>query len=357
MSAIELSRLAECEEIIEQGLQTFYDVGTALIEIRNGRLYRADYPTFEEYCQERWGFSDRNALYYMQAATVIDNIQNSKSSSSLPLNVNQTVALSKLKTPEQQQEAWQKAVETAPNGSVTGAHVKRVVDEMLGKAPDAVEDVVASPTALNIDFETGEILQTELEPEPFNYKRDMKSNRAGIVYEPQGYDACQTPPYAIDPLLPYLTRGQIIWEPARGEGHLVEAFYDAGFKEVVTSDMLTGENFFEYEPVERWDCIITNPPYSLKFEWLERCYELGKPFALLVPVEMLGAGKAQELMQQHGFEIMLLSRRVDFKMPNAGWSGAGSQFPVMWLCWNLLPQPVVFGDIPIEVKKAWHNAQ
>lgn len=32
--------------------------------------------------------------------------------------------------PSQQREVWQKAVETAPNGKVTGAHVQKVVEEM-----------------------------------------------------------------------------------------------------------------------------------------------------------------------------------------------------------------------------------
>ena len=37
------------------------------------------------------------------------------------------------------------------------------------------------------------------------------------------------------------------------------------------------------KPVQ-FDCIITNPPFSLKQEFLQRCYELGKPFALLLPL-------------------------------------------------------------------------
>ena len=190
-----------------------------------------------------------------------------------------------------------------------------------------------------------------------NYKLDTKRTVPRNVYEPQGYDACQTPPYALEPLLPYIRNDMTIWESAAGEGSLVEAFYDAGIKRVLISDMLSGENFLEYEPGERWDCIITNPPYSLKYDFLARCYELGTPFALLVPVEIIGSGKAQALMQQYGFEIMLLSRRVDFKMPNAGWSGSGSPFPTLWLCWQLLPAPIMFGDISLDVKKAFHNGR
>jgi hypothetical protein len=188
----------------------------------------------------------------------------------------------------------------------------------------------------------------------FDYKRDGKTNHASDEYIPQGFDACQTPAYALDPLLPYLKREWAIWEAAAGEHRLVEALYDAGYSEanVIPSDLLTGQNFFEYEP-DNWDCLVTNPPYSLKYKWLERCYALGKPFALLVPVETLGSKAAQDLIQKFGFEMLLLDSRVDFEMPNKGFEGS-AQFPVMWLCWRLLPQQVLFGSIS-EAKKQFKN--
>ncbi len=243
---------------------------------------------------------------------------------------------------------YQSAVERADIGRTTAHNWQRIASIPQSDFEQHIETAKAEREELTT---AGTVRLAK----QFDYKRDTKSNHAGNVYEPQGYDACQTPPYAIDPLLPYLNSNHTIWEPAAGEQHLVEAFYDAGFDRVLVSDMLTGQNFLEYEPDERWDCLITNPPYSIKYEFLARCYELGKPFALLVPVEFMGSGKAQARLQHHGFEIMLLSRRVDFKMPNAGWGGAGAQFPTFWLCWNLLPEPIMFGDITLEAKKAFHS--
>lgn len=40
--------LEENEAIIERGLATFVEVGTALAEIRDNRLYRESHGTFEE---------------------------------------------------------------------------------------------------------------------------------------------------------------------------------------------------------------------------------------------------------------------------------------------------------------------
>jgi hypothetical protein len=180
-----------------------------------------------------------------------------------------------------------------------------------------------------------------------------KKSRKADQYTPQGHDLCQTPAYAVEPLLKYLNPGGIIWEPAMGEGHLVNALLKARFC-VERSDLQTGQNFFEYSP-HAWDCIVTNPPYTLKFEWLARCYELGKPFALLVPVETIGAGAAQRLMERYGYEIMLLDKRVDFKMPNKGWRSQ-AQFPVLWLCWKMLRSPVVFGKLN-KPRKSVHPEQ
>ena len=48
--------------------------------------------------------------------------------------------LTKLKdNPDQQKEAWQKAVETAPEGKVTAAHVSKVVNELTGNIAEKKE--------------------------------------------------------------------------------------------------------------------------------------------------------------------------------------------------------------------------
>jgi hypothetical protein len=146
------------------------------------------------------------------------------------------------------------------------------------------------------------------------------------------YDCCGTPFYGVMPLLPYLPPAALIWEPAAGEG-LMAGVLRTRFP-VVATDILGGVDFFDSEPA-RWDVLVTNPPYTLKYQWLERCYLLGKPFALLMPVEVLGASRAQNLFQRYGVEILFLNRRVDFKMPVRGYDGSGAQFPVAWFTYGL----------------------
>lgn len=156
--------------------------------------------------------------------------------------------------------------------------------------------------------------------------------------KPGRLDNCQTPPYALEPVFSVFWQHDMVWEPAAGEGYMVRALasYDFG---VVGSDILKDgrwdyHDFLEDDPsmyIEMCDCIVTNPPYSRKIEWLQRCIEIELPFALLLPVETLGSRGFLELDRGTGLSIIFMYPRVDFKMPDAGWGGGGAQFPVCWV--------------------------
>jgi hypothetical protein len=143
---------------------------------------------------------------------------------------------------------------------------------------------------------------------------------------------CQTPPHALKPILPYLDRLVPIWEPACGEGLLVTELHMRDFN-VMGTDIIYGQDFFTYDYKyifgNRKFCIVTNPPYSVIYPWIARCYEIGMPFALLMKLETLGAAKAQKLFAS-GMELILMNKRINFKMPNLGWTGKGAHFPSAW---------------------------
>jgi hypothetical protein len=186
-----------------------------------------------------------------------------------------------------------------------------------------------------------------------------RSNISGEHAEdqPDPRDRCQTPDYAIDPLLPFLRPEWTIWEPACGEGLLVDALYDGGMSDIFSGDLLTGQDFLKgYTPKESWDVIVTNPPYSTKYDFLARAYALGKPFALLMPIDTFGSKAAQALFKEHGIEVIFMNERVDFKMPEKGWDGDGAHFSTAWFCWQLgLGQDMTFADTT-EGKKVFVKA-
>ena len=146
-------------------------------------------------------------------------------------------------------------------------------------------------------------------------------------------DRCQTPPYAMTPLYPYISTDKVILEPAAGQGLMAATLTSHGYK-VITGDIETGQDFFKHT-YTNWDVLVTNPPYSIKYKWLDRCIELGKPFALLMPGETIYAQKYAKHALKFGFEVLAPSARINFKMPNMGWGGRGSTFPTAWFTYGL----------------------
>ena len=152
-------------------------------------------------------------------------------------------------------------------------------------------------------------------------------------------DEMQTPKEAIHCLLPYLKKEWIIWECAWGKGSLAKHFRNKGFEVI-------GDNrdFIKDKPMLTHQIIITNPPYSKKEEFLQRCYELGKPFALLLPLTALEGKKRGELYRKYGIQLIIPNKRINFITPSG--KGSGSWFATAWFTWKLnLPQQLNFVDL------------
>jgi hypothetical protein len=124
----ELERL---EGIINKNLQSFYELGNALREIRDKRLYRdvLGFDTFEEYCKMKWGMGRNYINRYISSSDVVNNLV---TMGTRPTNERQARPLTRLE-PEQQIEAWRKVVEIAPEGKITAALVTRVVKQIEKK--------------------------------------------------------------------------------------------------------------------------------------------------------------------------------------------------------------------------------
>lgn len=118
------------EQVIEKGLETFYEVGQSLMFIRENRLYRKDFKTFEEYCQEKWGRSRSWANKVISASEVAGFIGNGEH---VPQNQRQVQPLTKLDTPEQQAEAWENAVANSESGKPTAKEVAVEVEKLQEK--------------------------------------------------------------------------------------------------------------------------------------------------------------------------------------------------------------------------------
>lgn len=121
----ESHELERCEVVIKQGLETFIEVGQALMVIRDKRLYRVGYRTFEDYCQEKWSIKRANAYRLIEAAQVITHL--SPIGDILPKSESQTRPLTYLE-PEIQKEVWNTVVKTHGE-NITAAKVQTIVND------------------------------------------------------------------------------------------------------------------------------------------------------------------------------------------------------------------------------------
>ena len=74
MSLRESQRLEELEKTIARGQKTFVEVGRALAEIRDLRLYKREYGGFAEYCEKKWGWSKPYCTQLITAAAVVESL-------------------------------------------------------------------------------------------------------------------------------------------------------------------------------------------------------------------------------------------------------------------------------------------
>ena len=155
-------------------------------------------------------------------------------------------------------------------------------------------------------------------------------------------DEFYTPESAILPLLKYLPKNIKIWECTDfGQSEITRILREKGYQVISTHkrifDFLTDKPDFDF------DMIITNPPYSLKDQFIEKCYQYNKPFALLLPITALEGIKRGGLYRTYGLQLIVLDRRINYmKEKKSNW------FNTSWFCWKLLQKDLNFERVYYE---------
>lgn len=135
LNVSERGRLRKLEQTVLDGMASFVAVGEALKEIRDGKLYRESYKTFEKYVDDKWGFEKRHAYRLIDAAVTnsklcpighkIERVDEIKSESQLreikdvPVDVMEQVV--------------ERAAELAGDDKITASDLKQARQEVLGE--------------------------------------------------------------------------------------------------------------------------------------------------------------------------------------------------------------------------------
>lgn len=133
-------RLKHLETIISKNQSRFYEIGRALREIRDSRLYKqALFSSFEAYARARWDIGRSQAYRLIDAYSVISNL--SPIGDRLPGNEAQTRPLVPLSPPEQR-KIWKDFLNTGVD--ITTRNIKNFIDERKEKEnnpPDHTDQI------------------------------------------------------------------------------------------------------------------------------------------------------------------------------------------------------------------------
>lgn len=150
----------------------------------------------------------------------------------------------------------------------------------------------------------------------------------------------------VDRILPYIPDFSTVWCPFdKEDSNFVRRFTEAGIN-VIFSHIDDGQDFFEYEPSEHYDYIISNPPFSRKDDVFERLFALKKPFAMVMSMNNIFDSKRRYAMfSSNDFEILVPHGRTKFIRGGAtAESMYAPPFQSVYVCHDMLPKQIVFTE-------------
>lgn len=148
-------------------------------------------------------------------------------------------------------------------------------------------------------------------------------------------DEYYTPEILVKPILKYIKPHSTVWCPFDTEkSEFVILLKEAGHK-VIYSHICYGQDFFEYEPTEHYDYIISNPPFTRKLDVLKRLYEIGKPFAMVMGLPILNYQEIGEFFLDKELQLLIVDKKVSF-------DGNTASFNNSYFCYKMLPKDIIF---------------
>ena len=149
------------------------------------------------------------------------------------------------------------------------------------------------------------------------------TNRGSVRNE---YDFYPTPLKSFTPLLKYLQKEREYYEPACGDNRLVNELIKNQFI-ASGNDIQNGVDYLEDNTYR--DVIITNPPFSLAFKFIQHARLHSKTTYMLLRLNFLGSKMRKEWFSENEpSSLYVLSERPSF-------TGKGTDATdYAWFGWN-----------------------
>lgn len=171
----------------------------------------------------------------------------------------------------------------------------------------------------------------------------MGATNFSLAIKQSNTDEWYTPRDAVELIVPYLIRGgyhKILCPFDTEESEFVHVLKDSGF-DVDYSHIWTGTDFFEIDNLTDYDAIVSNPPFSKRQKILERLFESGVPFAMIMNFNGLFDSKSRwHLFRNNSFEILVPLGRIHYF--NDDCAGNSPNFQSVYVCYGMSDRQIEF---------------
>lgn len=158
-------------------------------------------------------------------------------------------------------------------------------------------------------------------------------------------DEQMTPRYAVLPIIKYLRPNSLVWCPFdTKDSEFVKVLLENDFRVIFThkDDVDNKGDFFKQHYYKDVDYIISNPPFSIKDQVLEKLDYLDIPFMILLPLNSLQGQKRYKFLEK-GIQLLAFDKRINFIKD--GELRKGSPFASAYFCKGVLPKSLILEEL------------
>lgn len=169
-----------------------------------------------------------------------------------------------------------------------------------------------------------------------NFSLDIKKSNTDEWY---------TPAEAVELIVPYLRRRgyhKVLCPFDKAHSEFVRVLQSHGF-DVAFGHIETGQDFFEIDNFMDYDAVVSNPPFSKRQKILERLFDSGVPFAMIMNFNGLFDSKSRwKLFRDNQFELLVPLGRIHFF--NKDCKGNSPNFQSIYVCNGMSDNQIEFID-------------
>lgn len=162
-------------------------------------------------------------------------------------------------------------------------------------------------------------------------------------------DEWYTPAEAVELIVPYLNMEgykKILCPFDKVQSEFVRVLTAHGF-DVTYGHIETGQDFFGIDNLAEYDAVVSNPPFSKRQKILERLFDSGVPFAMIMNFNGLFDSKSRwRLFKENQFELLVPLGRIHFF--NEDCAGNSPNFQSVYVCKGMSKKQIEFVEPPKE---------